>query len=316
MGMRWISSFLVLIVLAACGSGEKKIVIPKIPKPVVKEKPLEVRVALLEGPALPMARLLSQSVVDGLNDFDIKATVSKGTQAPYVLEGRAEANWEDRRVPFVMLVYWTLKDGDGNKIGQYTQGVRGARWRWEFGDPRIIRAVGNGAAKPVAAMVGEKKGEPLPFVLIGAGMLVQRVEGAPGDGNRSLTAAIKEALRNADVSITNDIRQASVVLKGTVTVEPAATPGRDRISIVWKVTALDGFEVGSASQDNIIRAGSLDGPWGGEAAKVAAAAVVGIERILGSGAKRSSSPQGIVEEVPPSLEKLEQIPGRAPPPPQ
>ena len=53
-----------------------------------------------------------------------------------------------------------------------------------------------------------------------------------------------------------------------------------------------------------------------EAAKVAAAAVVGIERILGSGAKRSSSPQGIVEEVPPSLEKLEQIPGRAPPPPQ
>lgn len=300
--------------MVSCGSGSDKVVIPPL-APIIKVAELtQVRVDLVEGPALPMAQLLSLSVVDGLNEHEIKSTTAQDTITRYILKGRVEANWSDRRVPFVMLIYWTLSDTAGNEIGTYTQGVRGARWKWEYGDPRIIRAVGSGAAKPISAMITEDDETPLPFLLMGSGILVKPVEGAPGDGNRALTEALKSALIDADVSITEDSRQASVIVAGKVAVQPEAN-GRDRVIIVWRVTTLNGFEVGQATQENTVPAGRLGGAWGKEARLVAESAVAGLDRILGSGGRTSRKSPAMGLGLPPLLPKLDQIPGRAPPPP-
>ncbi|MBT5013927.1 MAG: hypothetical protein HON02_05705 [Rhodospirillaceae bacterium] len=310
---------LVVLTTAACDSMEIPYVTPPLesrlaPK-VQVAKVTDVRVELVQGPALPMAKLLSSSVTAGLNDHGVNSTIREGELSRFVLKGRAEANWEDRRVPFVMLIYWTLTDLNGKLIGEYTQGVRGARWKWEYGDPRIIRAVGNGAAKPLAAMIVEEEDEALPVLLLGAGILVEPVIGAPGDGNRALRKGIIDALRKADVSITEDRRQASVTLSGQVSVQPAGS-GRDKVFIVWRIRTLDGFEMGRATQENAVPSGQLQGPWGEDAEKIAEAAVIGLERILGSGTGRRAPSVIDPGGSPPPSPELEKIPGRAPPPPE
>ncbi len=304
-----------LLVLNACAPSDGPLVVQPLEPRVEVARITDVRVEMVQGPALPMARLLSSAVTAGLGDHGVKASIKSDEVSRFVLKGRAEANWEDRRVPFVMLIYWTLNNVKGETVGTYTQGVRGARWKWEYGDPRIIRAVGNGAAKPLAAMIIDDEDEPLPAILLGAGILVDPITGAPGDGNESLHRAIVSALRDADVSITEDKRQASVTLSGQVGLQSMAE-GRDQVLIVWQIKTMDGFEIGRATQENTVPVGSLNGTWGEDANRIAAAALAGIERILGSGQIRRATSITDPGGTPPPTPELEQIPGRAPPPPK
>lgn len=304
-----------VVLLGACTSDKATLVLAPLAPRVEVARITDVRVELVEGPALPMARLLSSAVAAGLIDNGVKTSIKDNEITRYILKGRAEANWEDRRVPFVMLIYWTLVDLKGATVGTYTQGVRGARWKWEYGDPRIIRAVGNGAAKPIAAMIIEDVEEPLPVLLLGTGILVDKVTGAPGDGNESLHEAITTALRQADVSITEDVRQANLILSGRVEIHTTVT-GRDKVLIIWRVLTMDGFEIGRATQENTVPGGSLNGQWREQARNVASAALTGIERILGSGLKRTAPSLNDDQGTPPETPNLQQIPGRAPPPPK
>lgn len=313
--MRKTLPLLLLLVLAACTPADRALTLEPLTPRVEVAKLTDVRVEMVQGPALPMAKLLSSAVAAGLLEHGVKASIKAGEISRYVLKGRAEANWDDARVPFVMLIYWTLVDLKGETIGTYTQGVRGARWKWEYGDPRIIRAVGNGAAKPLAAMIVDDVQTPLPALLLGAGILVGPVTGAPGDGNAALHRAIVAALLTADVSITEDRRQANLMLAGQVGLT-ASPDNQDKVLIIWRVLTMDGFEIGRATQENTVPGGSLNGAWGDQAGKVAAAALVGIERILGSG-KRASSPASLGDQgTPPPTPDLQRIPGRAPPPPE
>jgi hypothetical protein len=142
-------------------------------------------------------------------------------------------------------------------------------------------------------------------------IIVRHVEGAPGDGNQSLTLAIREALRARDLQVTDDPRQAAFVLQGQVAIGSPAG-GRQPAKIVWHVTTHNGGLVGKATQENAIPAGSLDGPWGQVAYLIANAAVDGIQELFGHGPGRRPSISAVA--VPPTP-PLPQVPGRAPPPP-
>ena len=114
---------------------------------------VQVRVDPIDGPAIPMARLVAQSVAAGLTDLNVAAAAKVPGLTPYVLKGRAEANRSDPKVPFVVLIHWTLLDADGDTVALHTQGVPGSWRQWEYGDPRVIDAVGTGAARPIAALI-------------------------------------------------------------------------------------------------------------------------------------------------------------------
>jgi hypothetical protein len=135
-----------------------------------------------------------------------------------------------------------------------------------------------------------------------------------GLGGEFLTRAIKETLRAADVSITEDTRQAALVLDGLIT---AAGPqgGRRKITIVWTVSTTDGDQVGTATQENTVPDGALASA--AEAEKVARAAVGGITAILaevgGVPAARSGRAFPGTGNSP-SRPTLPHVPGRAPPP--
>ncbi len=296
-----------------------------------------VRVDTIDGPALPMAKLLARAVARGLEDEGVPATTKAGGKAGFRLRGRATRNpaqgvEKDGDAPYAVLIHWLLFDAKGKKLGAYIQGVRGEYWRWEYGDPRMIRTVGLGAVKPVLAMIRAARPEAamvqgarsaaagvasnkdiqslMPPLRLRNGILVRGVTGAPGDGNPVLLDTIKAALRASDISITEDARQAVLLLDGLVTVGPAEG-GRRRVRIVWTVTRRDGEEVGRAIQENTVPEGIIDGPWVNIAVEVAAAAVEGVERVLGRVDYRGDfkSPQGILPTRRPP-----RVPGRAPPP--
>lgn len=285
----------VLVLLSACASFEFPLQTHSMEEVVMEESKLtDVRVELVQGPALPMAKLLSNAIAVGLIENGVTTSVEPSKGSRFVLKGLAKANWEDKRVPFVMLIYWTLYDLTGKAIGTHTQGVRGARWKWEFGDPQIIRSIGTGAAKPLAAMIIEEDKNPLPVIPLGQAIIVNPVIGAPGDGNEALREAIVKGLQASDVEITTDSRQASLTLTGHVSLQPVEH-GMDEVLVTWRVQTMDGFEVGRATQANNIPKGKLDVLWGDNANRVAEAALIGIERIIGL--RKTSKTESIKDTI-------------------
>lgn len=141
--------------------------------------------------------------------------------------------------------------------------------------------------------------------------LIKPVRGAPGNGNEALTAALKSALRDKDLTISEDPRQAGFVIQGDVnTGEPVS--GRQYIRIIWRVNTVTGEEVGKAVQENTVVAGSLNGEWGQVAEAVSHAAVRGIKDLFSDADEHLTSREPLPDF--PDVQ-LQAVPGRAPPPP-
>ena len=273
--------FFLLITLMACSPSENSFQNQSIVGLELNDSNLvDVRVELIKGPSLPMAQLLSSSIASGLLKNGITTSVESGIASRFVLKGFAETNWADERVPFIILIHWTLYNQSGEVIGKYTQGVRGAQWKWEYGDPKIINAIGDGVAKPIATMIAKEDNNPVQNPFHGASIFVKPVTGAPGDGNLALRDAMVSELLGSDVKVIEDNKQASLTLTGQVSLVSTGN-ALEEVLVTWRVQTMDGFEVGRATQANKIPKGKLDGLWGDVAKKIAAAALSGIQRIIG-----------------------------------
>lgn len=152
-------------------------------------------------------------------------------------------------------------------------------------------------------------GSPLSAAWTNPVFVIKPVEGAPGDGNESLTGAIRQTMRLRDFAVTDDPRQAVFQVAGKVEISPPQN-GRQHARIVWVVTTMNGGQVGRATQENVIPAGSLDAAWGQVAFMISNAAVDGIQELFGRQPTRRTAAQ-----APPSP-PLPQVPGRGPPPPR
>lgn len=301
--------------LAACGPLPR----PFQPPPAPAANPLVTEVATsgvwiepLDGTTLPLAMLLTESVAAGFKLYGIQATTDKRSRTRYRLRGRAEINATDPNFPFVALIDWTLLDHAGRVVGTVRQGVPGSRRDWEYGSPRVVREVGENAPELIAHLI-EKEEEDLKAVRPTlAGLWVSPVENAPGDGDRSLTRAIRAAIKGAGIPVAGERRYAEFVLAGRVGLGPP-TDGLQRVEIVWAVTTPDGREIGRATQRNLVEAGTFDGTWGDVATIVADAALGGIEGVLraaGASRNRLGAPARVLKTAVP----LSDSEGALPPP--
>ena len=109
--------------------------------------------------------------------------------------------------------------------------------------------------------------------------IVAPVSGAPGDGTKSLTAAIKKRLYAKGVKLATVQTGNTYTVKGIVSVTDGSG-GKQSIRIDWQVLDPNGKRVGTVSQQNTIPKGSLDGPWGAIADAAAGAAADGIIKLL------------------------------------
>jgi hypothetical protein len=104
---------------------------------------------------------------------------------------------------------------------------------------------------------------------------VVTVTGAPGNGNRALTAGMRRALGESQVVLVDAPDATSMTVIGSVEIS-APAEGKQRIVIRWIVKGPGGEQLGDLEQANDIKAGALNGDWGGVAHVIALAASEGI----------------------------------------
>ena len=284
---------LVAVLASACGPLPR----PFAPPPGAEANPLAepeesliVRVEDVDGVATPLADLIARAVARGLAEHNIPAAARGRGTSRYVLRGQARRNLDQPSEPAIVLIEWQLVDGAGDVVGLHTQGVEGPWERWEYGDPRLIEAVGGESARVIAGLIGDEAERPrlpptAPTIGIGA------IEGAPGDGNEALARAMRLALRSTQIRVVDDRESARAFLSGRVSVGPPAD-GRQPVEVDWIVTGADGRELARLTQSNTVPPGSLDGAWGRSAALVAAAAALDIERVMGTAPAESGDAAG------------------------
>lgn len=136
------------------------------------------------------------------------------------------------------------------------------------------------AASPAAATTGSiDRGGPAPAGTSGGLLaMVPAVAGAPGDGNTSLSAAMRQELSQSGVGSAGPGQRAYSVA-GRVSVG-AVKDGKQPIKIDWRVTDPSGALLATVSQNNEIQAGALDGAWGTIANEAAQGAAPKIKALI------------------------------------
>lgn len=111
--------------------------------------------------------------------------------------------------------------------------------------------------------------------------VVEPVTGAPGDGQDSLTAAMRRHLQQAGVKVGSGGGSNAYTVRGTVEMG-SAVDGQQPITIQWMVVDPSGKALDKAVvQRNKVAQGSLDGQWGQVADLAAGEAAKSIAKLIG-----------------------------------
>ena len=274
-------------VLAACG---------QLPRPFQPEEKssnalLQLRdqagivVQPVTGEAPASGTALAEIMAARLRDLNIPAATIGGNQGSQRLTGRAVV----RHLPGgreELLLYWELRDADGRRTGLHTQRHEQAAGAWAAGAPALLAELADAAAQKLANMAQDP---PIRAAAIPgfphARLVILPLIGAPGDAVESLPKALKAELTTANLPVSDRISDNDLLVLGDVTVGPAKG-GLQAISIRWTlISAGDDQELGTIAQQNVVPAGSLNGPWGPVATEVARATAAGLIDLLGAAGK-------------------------------
>ena len=255
-----------------------------------------------------IAQDFSQALVDAGKDRNL-TIVPGGAKEPYMLRGYLIASTERRGAKISYI--WDVTDAKGARVarvsGDETVPNRTGSDPWSGVDAAFLRSLAGKTTSEIAAAMGgggaavatasapaatPAAATSTPATTTAAAptaavqprgpvqALVPQVTGAPGDGSRSLTTAIKKRLYSGGVKLANAGAGANVyTVKGTVKLT-AASAGKESIRIDWQVINPAGKRLGTVSQQNLIPKGSLNGPWGAIADAAANAAADGIIKLL------------------------------------
>jgi hypothetical protein len=245
---------------------------------------------------------LTQSLVDAGKDRKLTLTPGSGG-APFNLRGYLVATREKKgsKISYI----WDVSDANGKRVarvsGEEVISSRPGGDPWEGVDSAALRSL---AAKITAQLADSMSGgrgadvattspdpgrsappakppaaAPVPDAPREVMALVAPVSGAPGDGQKSLTAALKKRLFAGGVKLASAASRNVYTVKGSVSMAEASG-GKQSIRIDWQVLDPNGKKLGTVSQQNMIPKGSLDGPWGAIADAAAGAAADGIIKLL------------------------------------
>lgn len=191
---------------------------------------------------------------------------------------------------------FALTNGDGVALGMLVGRPVPAR-EWADGNAQLFTRVATEAAPRLADLLSriEAQARTGDERAAGSGAPVMRllpVRGAPGDGNRSLTAKMKDSLAALGFQVQDQAEGADFAVSGEVTMT-AVGRGLQRVEIVWTVSRRDGQDLGRVAQLNEVPAGTLNGLWGDVAFVVAEEAAGGVRDVVfnaGGIGERSAPP--------------------------
>jgi hypothetical protein len=178
---------------------------------------------------------------------------------------------------------YALRDADGQSLGEHAG--RAVAFRdWAEGGEPVLRGAATEAAPAIATLVGRvdarrRTGDENAVGAAPPIVLLKPVRGAPGDGNRSLTARMAQRLAGLGLQVQDQAEGAAFAVEGVVTVTPPER-GLQRVEIVWTVSRRDGYDLGRVLQLNEVPNGSLNGLWGDIAYVVAEEASGGVRDVI------------------------------------
>jgi hypothetical protein len=109
-------------------------------------------------------------------------------------------------------------------------------------------------------------------------VVVQGVDGAPGDGTRSLPRALRAILVQQKIAVVDKADGDTVLVRGAVQLEERGA--EQLVEIKWSVARPDGKRLGQVSQSNLLPKGLLDRAWGDIAYAAAEGGAAGILEVL------------------------------------
>jgi hypothetical protein len=140
--------------------------------------------------------------------------------------------------------------------------------------PLIAETEAAGEEEPAPPPVkSTKKGVEIKSVA------VPSVQGANGAGNKELTDAMRQVLREAGWPVVNAPAASALTIRGKVKTS-VASGGLQTVKLQWIITTPDGKQLGDISQANEVPQGSLDGGWGENARFATEAAATGIFKLI------------------------------------
>lgn len=262
----------------------------------------KVNIAPIIGAPENVTSELTKALVVAGNERNL--TLIPGTTGgTYTMRGYLLASPERRGAKISYI--WDVNDAKGARVtrvsGEEVVSKGSRSDPWSGVDATVIRSIaGETASKLSANLGGSRTSTPVaaaPAATTGAataattaaarpapapkpsGVLVTPVTGAPGDGRRSLTTALKKRLYKDGIKLANGTSTNVYTVKGIVKLS-SASGGKESIRIDWQVLDPSGKRLGTVSQQNTIPKGSLNGPWGAIADAAAGAAADGIIKLL------------------------------------
>jgi hypothetical protein len=267
-------------VLSACGPLPKPFKRSDAPPDILTSAKgnIGVQVGLPEGTTKPMANLIAQSVVNALTAREIPAKIGVSGKLRYTLLGAVVTGAGSGAAPPTR-IRWQLMENGSELFFSFDHDVQGSAWEWQWGSPKILQEIGDAAGRLIVEAIDPEDSTLKPAQGIARGVWVEPISGAPGDGDISLTRAMRFALMGAKVAVTSEAVVARHYLQGKVLLTPPEGKSQT-VEIKWTVTYPDGAIVGHAVQRNVVPAGMFDGRWGESASIIAAAAVDGVKNVL------------------------------------
>jgi hypothetical protein len=263
----------------------------------------KIAVAPIIGTTPQVAQELSDALVVAGKERGL-TLLPDGGNANYTLRGYLVATSEGKGSKITYI--WDVNDAGGQRVarvsGEEVVAGRSGADPWSSVHSAAIRSIagktasqlsasmprGGGSASSVAAAsdaapaaTASTASTPSPRAASpkAAGVIVAPVSGAPGDGQRSLTTALKKRSYAGGVKLANGPAVNVYMVKGSVKLADASG-GKQSIRIDWQVLDPSGKKLGTVSQQNTIPRGSLNGPWGAIADAAAGAAAAGIIKLL------------------------------------
>jgi hypothetical protein len=279
------------LLLAAC---------QPLPHPFADDRPpaalLKVRdvagvsIAPIEGKPSAIAEKLGAAVAGALLKRDIPASDKTTSLGSYQLYGRV-AESRTQRGTATVSAYWRLYDAKGQTVGEHTARVEAPTGEWESASPPPIDKLAGLSADGLAPLLEEEPAVATAKEVNPAGRIriaIREISGAPGDGGKSLAAAVASVLKQADLAIVENKEKPDLTVDGEVSVTPVK-PDKQHVKIVWHVRRADGAEIGNVGMENDVPKGLLDGPWGDLAYNIALAAGDGLMQLVARGAPAPKS---------------------------
>jgi hypothetical protein len=260
----------------------------------------KIAVAPIIGTTPEVAQQMTAALVAAGKDRNL-TLLPDGGKATYTLRGYLVASSEKRgsKISYI----WDVNDAQGSRVarisGDEVIATRSGSDPWSGVDSAAIRSIAGKTTSQLAASLSRSGGSASAPAAVSdrapaatastptasvaspraAGVVVAPVSGAPGDGQRSLTTALKKRLYAGGVKLANGTAANVYMVKGSVKLVEASG-GKQSIRIDWLVLDPSGKKLGTVSQQNTIPKGSLNGPWGAIADAAAGAAADGIIKLL------------------------------------